>query len=218
MLTIAGTYQIKLGSRRTARVPRWRCWGRLVVRRRNGPSWTGPSPTRRPSAGSGGRRTDRHGGHHRVEGPDEGADAAGGVRFIGPVQLLQPGGSEGATPGRHRAPGPAPADPDGGSVTRRVAGLPWGPAAEGRGAPPQARVAGRPDVTTAGPSARLSNRSTSAGDFRLAPPAEPPALACRRPRARPGRRATNWPCYRVAREGAKGQAGEACCPPLDLLK
>jgi hypothetical protein len=36
----------------------------------------------------------------------------------------------------------------------------------------------------------LLNRSSSAGGFRLAPPAEPPALACRRPRARPGRWAT----------------------------
>jgi hypothetical protein len=28
--------------------------------------------------------------------------------------------------------------------------------------------------------------------------------------------ATRWPCYRVDREGAKGQAGEPVGPPLDL--
>jgi hypothetical protein len=38
-------------------------------------------------------------------GPGGGADAAGPARVAGPVQLLQPGGPEGAAPGRQRAVG-----------------------------------------------------------------------------------------------------------------
>src|SRR5215207_1845142 len=111
--------------------------------------------------GAGGCRTDRHGGRHRVEGqvegpmrleaPDSQASAASATWRLGRCSTWSPSG---AWSGSCR-PRWLLGNPTGG-------GAAVGPAAGGRGAPPQARapargappqvrVEGRPDVTAAGP-------------------------------------------------------------------